>query len=140
MKHRLIALVTVLLAVSGACLAHDSFSRDLGAAREKIRAEALNIAGHGAIWTEAVEIATTASAGIADQRERPDAIGQLIRALEAVGEDDVLPDIQQYAAAMLDKAAPLRLALGDGHAAADEILTRDLVRRARDLLFGSFSE
>ena len=133
-------LLAVRIAVSGACLAHDSFSRDLGAAREKIRAEALNIAGHGAIWTEAVEIATTAPAGIAEQRERLDAIGQLIRALEAVDAGDVLPDIQLYAAAMLDKAAPLRLALGDAHAAANERQTRDLVRRARELLFGSFSE
>ncbi len=133
-------LLAVRIAVSGACLAHESFSHDLGAAREKIRAEALNIAGHGAIWTEAVEIATAATAGIADQRERPDAIGQLIRALETVGEDDVLPDIQQYAAGMLDKAAPLRQAFDAQHAATNEKQTRDLVRRARDLLFGSLSE
>ncbi len=133
-------LLAARVLVSGACVAHEAFSRDLGSAREKIRAEALNVAEHGAIWMEAVEIATTAPAGGTIPRDRADAIGQLIRALEAVTEDEVIPEIQQYAAAMLDKAAPLRLALGEGHAAANEVFTRELVRRARDLLLGSILE
>ncbi|MSP01718.1 MAG: DNA repair exonuclease [Acetobacteraceae bacterium] len=133
-------LLAARISVSGACVAHDSFSRDLGAAREKIRGEALNVAGPGMIWTETVEIATTAPAKVTEQRERPDAIGQLIRALETIGDDVVLDDIRTYAAAMLDKSNPLRQAIGDQHAATNDALSRDLIRRARELLLGSMAE
>jgi exonuclease SbcD len=133
----------VRISLSGACAAHDSFVRDLGAAREKIRSEALAVAGPGAIWTETVEIATAPLTEATAQKNRADAIGQLIRALDDVREADILDDVRAYANAMLDKANPLRSAIGDGHAAtkaANGDIPENLRRRAQDLLLGSLDE
>jgi exonuclease SbcD len=130
-------LLAARITLSGACAAHDLFVRDPGAAREKIRAEALAIAGPGMIWTETIEIATKA---LSAAKDRPDAIGQLIRALENVSGDDIRDDVQAYASAMLDKANPLRAAIGDDHAAyktANGDIPEDLRRRALELLLGS---
>jgi predicted phosphodiesterase len=133
-------LLATRITLSGACAAHDSFVHDLGAAREKIRAEALAVAGQGAIWTELVEVATTP---VAAGNGRPDAIGQLLLALETLDNSDILEDVRTYAAAMLDKANPLRNAVGSGHAAfkaaAGEI-SEDLRQRARNLLLGVLDE
>jgi DNA repair protein SbcD/Mre11 len=133
-------LLAARVTLSGACIAHDSFVRDLGAAREKIKAEALAVAGPGMIWTETIEIATSPLPQVTDRKERTDAIGQLIRALEEVGCDDVRADVQAYAVAMLDKANPLRSVMGDDHAAtkaASGEIPDDLRRRAQALLLGS---
>jgi exonuclease SbcD len=130
-------LLAARITLSGACAAHDVFVRDPGAAREKIRAEALAIAGPGMIWTETIEIATKA---LSAAKDRPDAIGQLIRALENVSGDDIRDEVQAYASAMLDKANPLRAAIGDDHAAyktANGDIPEDLKRRALELLLGS---
>jgi DNA repair exonuclease SbcCD nuclease subunit len=133
-------LLAARITLSGACVAHDSFVRDLGAAREKVRAEALAVSGPGMIWTETVEIATSPVTEITAERDRTGAIGQLIRALETIRGDDILDDVRTYAASMLDKANPLRAAIGEEHAAAkaanDEI-PESLRRRAEDLLLGS---
>lgn len=136
-EGRLLAARVVL---SGACAAHDSFVHDLGAARERIRAEALAVAGPGMIWTEAIEIATAPLTEVTAQIDRADAIGQLIRALDDVPGDNILDDVRAYASAMLDKANPLRAAVGDDHAAARAAngeIPEDLRRRAHDLLLGS---
>jgi exonuclease SbcD len=135
-------LLAARITLSGACAAHDAFVRDPGATREKIRAEALAIAGPGMIWTETIEIATTPLGGTAG-KERTDAIGQLVRALENVSSDDIRDDVRAYASAMLDKANPLRSAICDGHAAtrtANGDIPEDLRRRAQDLLLGSLDE
>jgi DNA repair protein SbcD/Mre11 len=132
-------LLAARITLSGACAAHESLIRDLGASREKIRAEALAVAGVGTIWTEVIEIATAPLAEVSAQKDRTDAIGQLIQALESVREDDILSDVQTYAAAMLDKANPLRSAIGKGHAAvsaANGEVSMELRRRAQDLLLG----
>jgi DNA repair exonuclease SbcCD nuclease subunit len=134
-------LLAARITLSGACAAHDMFVRDLGAAREKIRGEALAVAGSGLIWTETVEIATAPL--VTAQKDRADAIGQLVRALETIGDDDILKDVQTYASAMLDKANPLRAAIGDDHAAVEATngrIPEDLRRRAQDLLLGSLGE
>ena len=136
-------LLAARITVSGACAAHDSFVSDLGAAREKIRGEALAVAGQGMIWTETVEIATSPLAEIAAQKDRTDAMGQLIRALETVGGDEILNEVQAYARAMLDKANPLRAAIGDDHAAvrvANGEIPSDLRQKAQALLLGSLGD
>ena len=139
-EGRLLAARVVL---SGACAAHDSFVRDLGAAHEKIRAEALAVGGAGMIWIEAVEIATAPLTEAAALHDRTDAIGQLVRALETIGADDILADVRTYASTMLEKASPLRAAIGDGHAAAKAAsgeFPDGLRRRALDLLLGCLDE
>jgi DNA repair exonuclease SbcCD nuclease subunit len=132
-------LLAVRIILSGACVAHESLIRDLGATREKIRGEALAVTGAGMIWTEVIEIATAPLVGVRAQKDRTDAIGQLIQALENVPDTDILDDVRAYAMEMLKKANPLRAAIGDAHAAvrvADGELTQDLRRRAQDLLLG----
>jgi predicted phosphodiesterase len=136
-------LLAARITLSGACIAHDSFVRDLGAAREKIRAEALALAGSGMIWTEAVDIATTPLIEVAAGKIRTDAIGQLLRALDNIGDSDIMDDVRSYASAMLDKANPLRAAMGEHHAAtkaANGEIAAILRQRAQDLLLGSLDE
>ncbi len=132
-------LLAVRLTISGACAAHDSFVRDLGAAREKIRGEALTVGGAGGIWTETIEIATSPLSEKTARKENTDAIGQLIRALETVNNADILDEVRRYAASMLGKANGVPTAIGDSHAA--NLLTDGipdaLRRRAVDLLLGS---
>jgi exonuclease SbcD len=136
-------LLAARVTLSGACIAHDSFVHDLGAAREKIRAEALALAGSGIIWTEAVDIATTPLIEVATAKTRTDAIGQLLRALEMVDDSDIMDDVLTYARSMLDKANPLRTAVGEHHAAtkaANGEIAADLRQRAQALLLGSLDE
>lgn len=132
-------LLAVRIELSGQCAAHDVFSQDLGATREKIRDAAIAVAGPGMIWTETIDIATGA---IAAQEERHDATGQLVQALAAANGTEIADDVRSYATAMLEKANPLRQAIGTDHPAAevanDDGLD-DLVRRARDLLLGTLA-
>ena len=127
------------IALSGACVAHESFSRDLGSAREKIRAEALSIAGPGMIWTERIDIATTRPKGREATSGQQDAIGALIRSLQATEGNEIAADVRAYADKMLNKAGPLRQAIGADHAALGDDV-EDLTRRARDLLLGMLRE
>lgn len=133
-------LLAVRIVLSGACVAHDMFSRDLGAIRERIRAEVLSAADAAMIWTETIEIATRPLNGMTGQT---DAIGQLLRTLESVGGDELLEGVRAYAAAMLDRAPFLRQIPGKQHAAAAVVnggIPDDLIQRARDLLLGSLNE
>jgi DNA repair protein SbcD/Mre11 len=133
-------LLAARIELFGACIAHDSFSQDLGAAREKIRDAAISVAGPGMIWTETIDIATRSPMAIEAQEERHDATGQLVRTLRATTGTEVADDIRAYASVMLEKANPLRQALGIEHHAvtvATDAGLVDVVQRARDMLLGS---
>ncbi len=86
-------LLAARITLSGACVAHETFVRDFGAVREKVRAEALGLAGSGVIWTEKVDIATTPLIEKATGQTGIDAIGQLLRALESVDDGDIVDDV-----------------------------------------------
>jgi len=140
--HRLVAARVVL---SGACATHTQFSRDIGAVREKVRTEALDCVGPDALWIEGVEVDTRPSPDIAGMRERADAFGLLVRAVEGTAADELRPAIEDYCRAMLDRAGGLRDALGgeDGHpavAAAAGKVPEALIKRARDLLLARLAE
>ncbi len=132
-------LLAARIALSGACAAHETFSGDLGAAREKIRTEALSIAGPGMIWIERIDFSTTRPGSREAMDDRQDAIAALIRALRAADGNDIAAEVRTYAGAMLDKASPLRQAIGPEHAAQSQDVG-DLVHRARDLLLGMLGE
>jgi DNA repair protein SbcD/Mre11 len=136
-------LLATRITLTGACAAHESFSQDPGAARERIRAEALSVAGPGMIWTERIDFATTRLALAKVEDDRQGAFDALIRALRTIDDNQIATDVRPYAAAMLDKASPLRQAIGaDHHAsiAAKGDGLGDLVQRARDLLLGLMAE
>lgn len=133
-------LLAARISLSGSCAAHEALVRDLDAAREKIRAEALAVAASEVFWPEAVEIATTPPPVIAMQKQRTDAIGQLLRALDGIDDADIVDDVRSYASAMLDKANALRTVVGHEHVAAKAAsgeISESLRRRALDLLLGS---
>lgn len=130
-------LLAARVVLSGACLAHEALSRDIGAVREKVRAEALNCAGPDAIWIEHVELATRSLVDIAGVRARPGAIGLLVQAIGGTSFDDVREEVQEYCRAMLDRGSQLRDELGDEHPAvrvAKAEVPAGLIDRARDLL------
>jgi hypothetical protein len=133
-------LLATRIEISGACIAHDSFSQDLGAAREKIRDAAISVAGPGMIWAETIDIATRPPTAIAAMEERHDATGQLIRALHAATGTEIASEVRAYAIVMLEKANPLRQVLGSEHHAVTVTTDAglvDVVQRARDLLLGT---
>ena len=131
-------LLATRITLRGACRAHAMLSRDVGAVREKLRAEAATCAGPDAVWVENVELLTRPSLDAVGLRQRADATGQLARAIETIGLDSIGSDIQEYCRAMLDRAAGLRGAIGEDHAAvlaaAGQPLPAELLQQARDLL------
>ena len=135
-------LLAVRVIVSGVTAAHDFFSRDSGAVREKIRSEALAVAGPDMIWIETIQVATRPlpHSVVSDQAG---AIGQLIRALDAVGTEGLREGLRAYTTAMLDRASLLRQSLDATHPivkAGEGEPPEDLIRRARDLLLGFLAE
>ena len=142
-KDRLLAARVIL---SGACDAHNQFSRDIGAVIEKVRAEALGCVGPDRLWVESVKVNTRPQLDIAGLRERAGAIGALVRAIETTTADDLSSDIESYCRAMLDRAGGLREDLGgeNGHpavaAAAGKGIPTSLIERARDLLLARLAE
>jgi DNA repair exonuclease SbcCD nuclease subunit len=135
-------LLAARIILSGACRAHDSLSLDLGATRERIRAEALSVAGPDMLWAETIEIATSPPRAIEAMEDRHDATGDLVRALRAADGSQIVDDVRSYANAMLEKAGPLRQAIGTDHMAIKVARgdgLGDLVQRARDLLLGTLA-
>lgn len=136
-------LLAARIVLSGATEAHAAFSRDIGAVREKVRGEALGCAGPDALWIEGVEVNTRPSPDIAALRERADAFGLLVRAIEGTSPDELQAAIEEYCRTMLDRAGGLREALGEEHpvvAAAAGKVPEALIERARALLIARLAE
>ena len=123
-------LVAARIVLSGATATHAAFHRDIGAIREKLRAEAMVVGG---IWVESVEIRTRPLPAAGAPETRPDAIGKIARALVDIDPDAMLEQAQDYRGAMLEKAGPLRQVLGGDP-------PDDLIRRATELLLGALAE
>jgi hypothetical protein len=136
-------LLATRIVLTGACAAHTSFSADPHGAREKLRTEAMTIAGPDAIWTETITLATRPVADISALRSREDATGRLVCALETIDPDQLGAVVKTYAEKLLGQAAWPRLELDKDHpamlAAAGEI-SPELIQRARDLLLARIAE
>ena len=129
-------LLAVRVTLRGACGAHAALVRDLGATRDRLHGEAAALAGD-AIWLEEVRLLTRPPREQEVARARSDVLGQLLRQIDAIGPDTLVPDLQAYCAAMLDRARGLREALGEHHpavAAARGAVTPELLERARQVL------
>jgi DNA repair protein SbcD/Mre11 len=133
----------VRVILRGACAAHPALVRDLGATRDRLHNEALNLGGADAIWLEEVRVLTRPALDLPAMRARSDALGLLLREIDAMQPDALAPRLQAYCAAMLDRARGLRDALGDDHpaviAAGGEV-PAELLARARDLLLARVAE
>jgi DNA repair protein SbcD/Mre11 len=136
-------LLAVRVVLRGACAAHPALVRDLGATRDRLHNEALNLGGADAIWLEEVRVLTRPALDLPAMRARSDALGLLLREIDAMQPDALAPRLQAYCAAMLDRARGLRDALGDDHpaviAAGGEV-PAELLARARDLLLARVAE
>lgn len=136
-------LLAVRVILRGACAAHPALVRDLGATRDRLHNEALNLGGADAIWLEEVRILTRPALDLSAMRARSDALGLLLREIDAMQPDALALRLQAYCAAMLDRARGLREALGDDHpavAAARGEAPTELLARARDLLLARVAE
>jgi DNA repair protein SbcD/Mre11 len=130
-------LLAARILLTGATDAHAALNRDVGATREKIRAEALALAGLDDLWIESVtvNVRPLPSLGVGPSRLAP----EIDRVLPA----DLLPNAAKYCRDLLDRAGGLRDALGDDHpavAAARDELPPALVERARNLLLARLAE
>jgi len=136
-------LLAVRLVLTGATPAHPALVRDLGATRDKILAEAGARAGVDELWLEGVQVRTRSALDLAALREREDAVGLLVRAIDAAGTEALGEQAQKYCTALLDRAPGLRLALGDAHPAvqaAGAALPAELLARAKNLLLARLAE
>jgi DNA repair exonuclease SbcCD nuclease subunit len=142
-------LVVLRLRLEGPCLAHATLARDPAVLRQKLIAAALEVAEAEAVWIEDVRIATRPLRDIDAMRNRDDAMGRLVRAIDALaeappGEAGPAAQAQDYARTMLERGlAGLRQALGPDHAAvqaADGQLSPEVMRRARDLLLARLAQ
>jgi predicted phosphodiesterase len=136
-------LLATRLVLAGACAAHASFSADPHAAREKLRTEAMTIAGPDAVWTETITLATKPVTDFATLRNREDATGRLVCALETIDAAQLGAVVKSYAEKLLGQAPWPRMEFDKDHpaiqAAAGEI-SPELIRRARDLLLARIAE
>jgi hypothetical protein len=136
-------LLATRIFVSGACAAHAGFSADVHGAREKLRAEAMTVAGPDAIWTEAIRVATRPVIDTASLRNREDATGRLVCALETIDPARLGDVVKIYAEKLLGQTAWPRQELEAAHpamlAARGEIAP-ELLQRARDLLLARIAE
>ena len=106
-------------------------------------AEAAACASSNDLWLEGVSLRTRPSLDLAAMRTRGDAVGLLVRNIEAGGGGPVVDGTQKYAAALLNRANSLRMALGDHHPvvqAAAGTLPPELLDRARALLLARLAE
>ncbi len=136
-------LLAVRLELTGACAAHPLLARDPGRTREMLLAEAAACASSNDLWLEGVSLRTRPSLDLAAMRTRGDAVGLLVRNIEAGGGGPVVDGTQKYAAALLNRANSLRMALGDHHPvvqAAAGTLPPELLDRARALLLARLAE
>lgn len=130
-------LLAARVILAGACAAHEILNRDAGATVEKVRAEALAVAGPEALWTESVRLRTTPPT-------RDVAGSPLLAAIDAVDPAALAQSAVEYCRALIDRASGLRDALGDDHPAIaalrDSTVPPDLLARAKALLLARLSE
>lgn len=137
-------LLAVRIILHGASPAHAVLSRDPGATREKVRAEALALAGADAIWTESVSVRTTQTRQTGEPPSLlVEKIDLLVEKIDALDPAALRASVTEYGKSMLDRASGLRDALGDLHPAvlvAAGDLPPDLLERARALLMLRLAE
>lgn len=136
-------LLAVRLVLEGATQVHPILTRDLGATRDKLHAEAVSCAGTGAIWLESVAVQTRTTLDREAMRARSDAVGLLVREVEDATAGRFATDLQLYCAALLNRSRVLRDALGDDHPAvqaAGGTISPELLESARNLLLARLAE
>jgi hypothetical protein len=136
-------LLAVRLVLTGACGVHPSLVRDLGATRDKLLGEAAACAAADELWLESVQVRTRPALDLAAMRARADAVGLLVRGVDAADAASLAPRLQAYCAALLNRAGGLRVALGEDHPAvqaASGTIPPDLLARATDLLLARLAE
>lgn len=139
-------LLALRLSLDGACMAHLEMARAAEAVREHIRAAGLEIAEDHAFWIEDVRIGTRPMLDLGALRERQDAVGRLIGAIEGMmlrpeEHPELAASVRDYAAHMLERTMgePLPPDHPAVLAAAGQ-LSPELLRRAGDLLLARMAE
>jgi len=146
-------LLALRLRLEGPCPAHDALARDPATLRQKLIAASLEVAEADTVWLEEVSLHTRPMQDLESLRARDDAVGRLVRAIDALAEAPAPEDsastgavaaAQGYAAALLERGAGgLRQALGPDHPAvraAEGHLPPELLRQARDLLLARLAQ
>ena len=134
-------LLAARVVLEGTSAAHPALVRDPGAMRDKLHLEAAGTGGN--VWLESVHVRTRPALDIAALRARSDAVGLLVRELDAARESAFAAEAQTYCATLLNRSRLLRDALGDDHPvvqAAAGTLAPDLLERARNLLLARLAE
>ncbi|HYP97905.1 MAG TPA: DNA repair exonuclease [Polyangiaceae bacterium] len=108
-------LCAVRVRIIGATAAHEQLSARFERVVEEIRALTLDLSAE--TWLEKVELATRPSAERAELREREDAIGELVRGLGNLSQDDAA--LSELAAELLELKRKLPPELREGPDAID---------------------
>jgi DNA repair protein SbcD/Mre11 len=131
-------LLAARIHLTGATPAYATLAGDIGATREKLRAEALALAGPERIWIESVAV------NLAPPRSRGALPGLLTSSIEQLDPSELGPSTKKYCRELLDRASGLRESLGPDHpavaAAANDELPPALLERARNLLLARLAQ
>jgi exonuclease SbcD len=131
-------LLAARIQLTGATVAYAILAGDIGATREKLRAEAFALAGPERIWIEGVAV------NLAPPRSRGAMPGLLTSLIQRLDTSDLGPSTKKYSRELLDRASGLREALGPDHpavaAASNEELPPGLLERARNLLLARLAQ
>jgi exonuclease SbcD len=127
--------LAVRLTLTGPCSAHAALTRDLDAARHRLRVAMLDVAGPDAVWFESIRIRTSPVQDIAALRAQVGAVGTLIAAIEEPAAVDAqlrkdIADMMERYGAGLEPDHPAR-AIAAGQ------MPEDLLRQARALLLAA---
>jgi len=131
-------LLAARIRLTGATPAYAALARDVGATREKLRADALALAGADCIWIEGVSVRLT------PPKSRDALPGLLASEIERLDAADLAPSTKKYCRELLDRASGLRDSLGADNlavaAASNDELPPGLLERARNLLLAHLAQ
>jgi len=88
-------LLAARVVISGACEAHTALTADAEQFVNEVRAQALNL-GTERVWVEKVTVKTRSPVDLEEVRRREDAIGELLRSIHALGDEDVAVLASQF--------------------------------------------
>ena len=126
--------VAVRLQVVGTTALHEKLASEPEHYRQQIRAIGIE-AGAGELWVEKVRFLTHPLLSAASQRKREDGIGELLRTVDEVLDDDaVLAELSAVLAPVMDKLPPEFRAGGELTNLRDRETMKELVARAQSLL------
>ncbi len=125
-------LLAARVVISGSCEAHAAITADPELLVNEVRAQALNL-GTDRVWVEKVKVRTHSPVDLEQVRLREDAIGELLRSIHDLGDDD-LAELAGHFTDLSSKLPKELREVGDAFDPTDPETIRSLVGEVEQML------